>query len=157
MISLCFFSCDGDHRELHVLANSFPIRRSSDLFGGGRLLERDRSLDPDPVLEGPVPLDRQRRRIPQGGSTLGEPLVELADQSVDLRVERDVGKTLRDLLQHEVGPEVIDVRAQHEQVVGGLRSEEHTSELQSLMRISYAVFCLKKKTNRYENTKASIT
>src|SRR3546814_9127307 len=28
---------------------------------------------------------------------------------------------------------------------GGPRSEEHTSELQSLMRISYAVFCLKKK------------
>src|SRR3546814_7663600 len=28
----------------------------------------------------------------------------------------------------------------------GIRSEEHTSELQSLMRISYAVFCLKKKT-----------
>src|SRR3546814_6199836 len=30
-------------------------------------------------------------------------------------------------------------------VVGEVRSEEHTSELQSLMRISYAVFCLKKK------------
>src|SRR3546814_9232221 len=29
------------------------------------------------------------------------------------------------------------------------RSEEHTSELQSLMRISYAVFCLKKKTQKY--------
>src|SRR3546814_2498370 len=29
------------------------------------------------------------------------------------------------------------------------RSEEHTSELQSLMRSSYAVFCLKKNTNRY--------
>src|SRR3546814_1145317 len=29
------------------------------------------------------------------------------------------------------------------------RSEEHTSELQSLMRISYAVFCLKKKKNKY--------
>src|SRR3546814_1459312 len=29
-----------------------------------------------------------------------------------------------------------------------LRSEEHTSELQSLMRISYAVFCLKKKTTK---------
>src|SRR3546814_9519674 len=29
-----------------------------------------------------------------------------------------------------------------------LRSEEHTSELQSLMRISYAVFCLKKKTQK---------
>src|SRR3546814_1916539 len=32
------------------------------------------------------------------------------------------------------------------------RSEEHTSELQSLMRISYAVFCLKKKTNTHLNT-----
>src|SRR3546814_8666739 len=30
-------------------------------------------------------------------------------------------------------------------VIGSARSEEHTSELQSLMRISYAVFCLKKK------------
>src|SRR3546814_3118180 len=34
------------------------------------------------------------------------------------------------------------------------RSEEHTSELQSLMRISYAVFCLKKKT---QNTNKSYT
>src|SRR3546814_5209216 len=34
-----------------------------------------------------------------------------------------------------------------------LRSEEHTSELQSLMRISYAVFCLKKKKNNTINTK----
>src|SRR3546814_9420059 len=33
-----------------------------------------------------------------------------------------------------------------------LRSEEHTSELQSLMRISYAVLCLKKKKTRYSTT-----
>src|SRR3546814_10699190 len=33
------------------------------------------------------------------------------------------------------------------------RSEEHTSELPSLMRISYAVFCLKKKTTQNPNTK----
>src|SRR3546814_4083251 len=32
------------------------------------------------------------------------------------------------------------------------RSEEHTSELQSLMRISYAVFCLKKKITQIQNT-----
>src|SRR3546814_3051076 len=32
------------------------------------------------------------------------------------------------------------------------RSEEHTSELQSLMRISYAVFCLKKKKNHIQNS-----
>src|SRR3546814_375924 len=38
------------------------------------------------------------------------------------------------------------------------RSEEHTSELQSLMRISYAVFCLKKKkTNKYGTKKKYIT
>src|SRR3546814_2674942 len=36
-----------------------------------------------------------------------------------------------------------------------VRSEEHTSELQSLMRISYAVFCLKKKKIKiYQNTQA---
>src|SRR3546814_8991136 len=32
------------------------------------------------------------------------------------------------------------------------RSEEHTSELQSLMRISYTVFCLKKKTTKYQQS-----
>src|SRR3546814_4703621 len=37
------------------------------------------------------------------------------------------------------------LRGAHGDRVPGLRSEEHTSELQSLMRISYAVFCLKKK------------
>src|SRR3546814_8674059 len=36
------------------------------------------------------------------------------------------------------------------------RSEEHTSELQSLMRISYAVFCLKKKNNTKTNNEIDI-
>src|SRR3546814_7968520 len=36
-------------------------------------------------------------------------------------------------------------------IVVHLRSEEHTSELQSLMRISYAVFCLKKKNKKIED------
>src|SRR3546814_10519544 len=39
------------------------------------------------------------------------------------------------------------------QIPGGFRSEEHTSELQSLMRISYAVFCLKK--NKKTKTKTT--
>src|SRR3546814_4385092 len=38
----------------------------------------------------------------------------------------------------------------HAEGVKVVRSEEHTSELQSLMRISYAVFCLKKKTHDIE-------
>src|SRR3546814_5892589 len=37
------------------------------------------------------------------------------------------------------------------------RSEEHTSELQSLMRISYAVFCLKKKNHKKKNQKTEHT
>src|SRR3546814_6406436 len=42
---------------------------------------------------------------------------------------------------HRVGVQRVDL-----QLLLDLRSEEHTSELQSLMRISYAVFCLTKKT-----------
>src|SRR3546814_3529209 len=42
-------------------------------------------------------------------------------------------------------PDLLDER--FESRVAIFRSEEHTSELQSLMRISYDVFCLKKKTN----------
>src|SRR3546814_1563181 len=37
-------------------------------------------------------------------------------------------------------------------IVPWVRSEEHTSELQSLMRISYAVFCLKKNTQQHLST-----
>src|SRR3546814_9117025 len=38
-----------------------------------------------------------------------------------------------------------------------IRSEEHTSELQSLMRISYAVFCLKKKKHKQKYTNITLT
>src|SRR3546814_5860205 len=44
----------------------------------------------------------------------------------------------------QVAAEALDLVKQLDQIE---RSEEHTSELQSLMRISYAVFCLKKKNN----------
>src|SRR3546814_9680472 len=56
--------------------------------------------------------------------------------------EDSAARTLGFLLQFRGATlaEVLDARS-------FIRSEEHTSELQSLMRISYAVFCLKKKTN----------
>src|SRR3546814_5341713 len=41
------------------------------------------------------------------------------------------------------------IRSKNRRSALARRSEEHTSELQSLMRISYAVFCLKKKNNTY--------
>src|SRR3546814_4125782 len=43
------------------------------------------------------------------------------------------------------------------QGIGADRSEEHTSELQSLMRISYAVFCLKKKKKHISTTHTTTT
>src|SRR3546814_5609173 len=45
--------------------------------------------------------------------------------------------------------EFLMLRAAPDRRRSHIRSEEHTSELQSLMRISYAVFCLKKKNQHY--------
>src|SRR3546814_1050638 len=46
----------------------------------------------------------------------------------------------------QASPQIVKPR-RDAPAVAGIRSEEHTSELQSLMRISYAVFCLKQKKN----------
>src|SRR3546814_8177802 len=58
-------------------------------------------------------------------------------------MQRAMGGTQRELAVFESGG---DGSAIVGRVAAKGRSEEHTSELQSLMRISYAVFCLKKKT-----------
>src|SRR3546814_5943161 len=64
-----------------------------------------------------------------------------AGQSVEFAIRDSAGRTVaRETLSTSVGPTVGDLVADL-----NARSEEHTSELQSLMRISYAVFCLKKK------------
>src|SRR3546814_6019212 len=52
----------------------------------------------------------------------------------------------RRLLDSRQVPYALDARHLHAEADAEIRSEEHTSELQSLMRISYAVFCLKKTT-----------
>src|SRR3546814_3107429 len=49
---------------------------------------------------------------------------------------------------HGIGERVARVGIGPQPAPPGARSEEHTSELQSLMRISYAVFCLKQKTKQ---------
>src|SRR3546814_1008118 len=63
--------------------------------------------------------------------------------------EKDRGNRDR---QRRIGAhqlEAVIPRRSHIEIAHQIRSEEHTSELQSLMRISYAVFCLKKKkTNK---------
>src|SRR3546814_6109419 len=87
----------------------------------------------DPCAGGDQRCDRQRN--PSGG---------LSDRECDDAAER------RDPRAHEA-PQRDDAVAVRPGPVR-TRSEEHTSELQSLMRISYAVFCLKKKTPQTQTT-----
>src|SRR3546814_10606308 len=72
-----------------------------------------------------VPYDPQKDIAPIG-SVMVSPVILLGTKAF-------TGKSMADLM------------SQSQAEPGILRSEEHTSELQSLMRISYAVFCLKKK------------
>src|SRR3546814_7828599 len=62
---------------------------------------------------------------------------QIGRDAADIAVERQAARVGRRLRRRQ---------ADAQDRVGAERSEEHTSELQSLMRISYAVFCLKKKT-----------
>src|SRR3546814_5997548 len=67
--------------------------------------------------------------------------------------QRDLADVERGFAQQPAGvvePDLADIVADREAapVEHPVRSEEHTSELQSLMRISYAVFCLKKKKKK---------
>src|SRR3546814_3424895 len=93
--------------------------------------------------------------LPLGG---GKAVLNLPDCTFDRRrLFAAFGRAIAELegayvTAEDVGTNVADMTTVREQTyhVAGLapaaRSEEHTSELQSLMRISYAVFCLKKKT-----------
>src|SRR3546814_7901251 len=74
-----------------------------------------------------------------------EDLLEHALHDVDAGA--DGGAAAELCLQIRRGGQVVGVQVGLEDPVDRQRSEEHTSELQSLMRISYAVFCLKKKTD----------
>src|SRR3546814_10709167 len=58
---------------------------------------------------------------------------------------------IRIMLRQDLQTDMLLGNAFHRRRQSRERSEEHTSELQSLMRISYAVFCLKKKKKRKTN------
>src|SRR3546814_3100862 len=80
--------------------------------------------------------------VPGEGSTftVDLPLVEAEGNTASVQPDADD----RGLLIVERNP-----------ITRSMRSEEHTSELQSLMRISYAVFCLKKKKRDTSTTRAA--
>src|SRR3546814_2970695 len=80
--------------------------------------------------------DQPVQVVQQHGTALPQPQAEQA--APELRID----------------DEAADQHHQQRQAEGRrqIRSEEHTSELQSLMRISYAVFCLKKKTRETQSS-----
>src|SRR3546814_8444938 len=84
------------------------------------------------------PLDR-----PAGGELRHDLRVDFRAPRVNPRHQivekRDFGIVILLVLDFRARPVVVEIED---------RSEEHTSELQSIMRISYAVFCLKKKKNK---------
>src|SRR3546814_6591916 len=88
-----------------------------------------------------------------GRSAVAAAAYRSADRLHDERLDRDhdfsnkSGVVYSEVLLPEGAPECLSDRATlwNEVEATEKRSEEHTSELQSLMRISYAVFCLKKK------------
>src|SRR3546814_3892420 len=92
-----------------------------------RSVRRDR-VDADAVIR---EFQRQRaRQIVEAGLASG--------------VDREVRRRARRFDAADIDHRTATATADHDRHCGG-RSDEHTSELQSLMRISYAGFCLKKK------------
>src|SRR3546814_10863338 len=99
------------------------------------------SLDPTPL---PEPSSLLRQDIRLLGKTLGEVLRECEGRPVYDVVE----KLRRTAVRFRREGQDRDGRILAQQIRRlADRSEEHTSELQSIMRISYAVFCLKKQTS----------
>src|SRR3546814_1864139 len=90
-----------------------------------------------------------RGSVQQPAGSLGVALQQLARcQQVECDRVRTLGPTRRRRIRVEQRALAVGRRARKKRHACRLRirrSEEHTSELQSLMRISYAVFCLKKK------------
>src|SRR3546814_4067049 len=116
-MSVVFVYGYGDHRDLHALTHSFPPRRSSDLGHGYQ------------VHVGPMYSDARGTITLKTTDPHDHPALRFNYLSTD-QDRREWIESIR------VARTILNQR-----------SEEHTSELQSLMRNSYAVFCLKKKTN----------
>src|SRR3546814_8389099 len=86
---------------------------------------------------------RPRAHVLHGGTAdVAHRRAQAAGELVDHAAER---AAVRHAAFDAFGHELVGVAAVLEVAILGPRSEEHTSELQSLMRNSYAVFCLKKK------------
>src|SRR3546814_10193082 len=130
------FRSTSDIRGLHVRGVAGRKQSVGNLVG----IERDALRNRHPCLRGGIcegfggVIVRARRCDFGGGQMTGKPVAQ--GHAGELR-RMDAGLDIIVLWRHGTVTHRIARKR---------RSEEHTSELQSLMRISYAVFCLKKTT-----------
>src|SRR3546814_1991172 len=81
---------------------------------------------------------------PWSARLIASPMPRLPPVTIAMRAMKTLPHRLSVLIRTRRGARQVDRHVNRKAIQMG-RSEEHTSELQSLMRISYAVFCLKKK------------
>src|SRR3546814_5527791 len=130
-----------------------PTRRSSDLPGGSAV--RGETVTAR-TGGGYDRLDARRKQgLKRGGSVGADKDApdglrcrEAVEHARQHRPAGDIGEELVADPAHRRHRVVRRAAASEDQSGNARRSEEHTSELQSLMRISYAVFCLKKKKTK---------
>src|SRR3546814_3899716 len=134
MFYLFFFKGYGDHRDLHVLTHSFPTRRSSDLAAQ----ENGTTTPVVPRMERPPRMPSRGFQVCRASSSPLSTDTSIVTSPASPCAAASSATTARIICR---GTGLIAGSP----TASGRRSEEHTSELQSLMRISYAVFCLKKK------------
>src|SRR3546814_9279581 len=140
-----FFYGYGAHRELHVLTHSFPTRRSSDLYPPPHLATCS-------AVHSKKPASSKSRLIIIIATNVAvafQTICQTTGMSLKLTTPKASAsaapiKALQPMFKPrgcQMTRTMVTIKINN----AASRSEEHTSELQSLMRISYAVFCLKKK------------
>src|SRR3546814_9388398 len=107
------------------------------------------------VCSSDLPTDVGEDRPPMAGELQGALGETIYSSDIIRSLEQDVFPMIGELSIAQLKPPLILAVLREIELCGAIeRSEEHTSELQSLMRSSYAVFCLKKKNksaNAYTN------
>src|SRR3546814_11324628 len=129
IFTICFFYLYGHHPYLHVLTHSFPPRRSSDLCYATAYSVFGLAC----AIAGEIPNNSGSLSVFSVSAPEGCVLNALPPAPVSTR--HVIGQMLPDVVfgcLRQIIPERVPAE--------GARSEEHTSELQSLMRTSYAVF-----------------
>src|SRR3546814_1910391 len=143
------FECQRDHRDLNGLTHSFPTRRSSGLGEAVRAVDVHRARSANALAARAAESERRiligldlDQRVEDHRPAIVEINLENVVAGIFARIGI-VAVDLETLHARRIAARLVLLALPDDAVLG--RSEEHTSELQSLMRIAYAVFCLKKK------------